>query len=115
MAYYVLNVIQPDGPMPSREFLAPIEARVTQFDKEVREAGVWVFNGHLAPPSASTVVRVDGEDVLFTDGPYMESKEIVGGLMIIQVPDLDAALHWATKLSRATTLPTEVRAFPGVK
>jgi hypothetical protein len=49
--------------------------------------------------------------VLVTDGPYTEGKEHVGGLWIIEAPDLDAALDWAAKAARATTLPIEVRPF----
>ena len=44
-------------------------------------------------------------------GPYIEGKEHVGGFWIIHAPDLDAALGWASKAARATTLPIEVRPF----
>jgi hypothetical protein len=46
-----------------------------------------------------------------TDGPFVESKEHLGGFTIINAPDLDAALEWGTKLAEATTLPVEVRPF----
>ena len=46
-----------------------------------------------------------------TDGPFIESKEQIGGITIVKVPDLDAALSWAQKLARATTTPIEVRPF----
>jgi hypothetical protein len=49
--------------------------------------------------------------VLTTDGPFAEGREHIGGLCIIQAPDLDAALEWARKAARATTLPIEVRPF----
>ena len=75
-----------------------------------------MFAGGLHEPHASTVVRPDGADVLLTDGPYAEGKEHVGGLNIIAVDDLDAALEWGGRLSRATTLPIEVRPFqPGAE
>ena len=48
---------------------------------------------------------------LLTDGPFIEGKEHLGGFSIIDVPDLDAALAWGRRLSRATTLPIEVRPF----
>jgi hypothetical protein len=51
--------------------------------------------------------------VLTTDGPFTEGKEHLGGFTIIKAPDLDAALEWAGKLTRATTLPIEVRPFQG--
>jgi hypothetical protein len=46
-----------------------------------------------------------------TDGPFAEGKEFIGGLTIIEAPDLDAALAWARRSARATTLPIEVRPF----
>jgi len=49
--------------------------------------------------------------VLITDGPYAEGKEYLGGLCLIEAPDLDAALEWGRKAVRATTLPIEVRPF----
>jgi hypothetical protein len=57
------------------------------------------------------VVRVRDGDVLMTDGPFAEGKEHIGGFTIIDVADLDAALEWGRKLTRATTLPIEVRPF----
>jgi hypothetical protein len=49
--------------------------------------------------------------VLMTDGPFAEGKEHLGGLTIVRAPDLDAALAWARRLARASTLPIEVRPF----
>ena len=48
-----------------------------------------------------------------TDGPYVEGKEHIGGLIIIKAADLDEALEWGRKFARATTLPIEVRPFQG--
>jgi hypothetical protein len=70
-----------------------------------------VFAGGLHPPSTATVVRVKDGETLMTDGPFVESKEHLGGFTIINAPDLDAALEWGTKLAEATTLPVEVRPF----
>jgi hypothetical protein len=87
---------------------------VEAVDREMHDAGVWVFSGGLHPPDAATVLRPEDGDVLVTDGPYVEGKEHVGGFSIIQADDLDAALAWGRKLARATTLPIEVRPFrPG--
>ena len=76
---------------------------------ELKAAGAWVFVGGLHPPESATVVRVEGGAQLVTDGPYIEGKEHVGGFSVIEAPDLDAALVWAGKMARATTLPIEVR------
>jgi hypothetical protein len=76
---------------------------------DLKAAGAWVFTAGLHPPSTATVVRLRDGDVLMTDGPFAEGKEHIGGFTIIRAPDLDAALDWARKLARASTLPIEVR------
>jgi hypothetical protein len=85
--------------------------KVDALRQEMKAAGAWVFSGGLHPPSTATVLRIQGDDVLTTDGPFAEGKEHVGGFTIIQSHDLDAALDWGRKLARATTLPVEVRPF----
>lgn len=120
MKQYLLSIYQPDGPTPPPEMLAKVMRDVTALIDETKAAGVWVFNGGLHPPSTATVVRYKRGDALITDGPYAESKEHIGGFMVVKAPDLDAALGWARKLARALTLegredegglPIEVRPF----
>jgi len=113
MPRYLLSVIQPVGEPPSPEILEPIMRDVAAYDAELRASGAWVFNAALHDAASSTVVRLDGDELTMTDGPYLEAKEHVGGLTIIDVPDLDAALEWARKAARASTLPIEVRPFQG--
>ncbi len=74
-------------------------------------ANAWVFNGGLASPRSSTVVRATDGAPVITDGPYAEGKEFVGGFLIVRADDLDAALGWGAKLARAVTLPIEGRPF----
>src|SRR5262245_64873903 len=83
-------------------------------NEELKAAGAWVFARALHAPSTATVVRVRDRAILTTDGPYIEGKEHIGGFWIIHAPDLDAALGWASKAARATTLPIEVRPFQDV-
>jgi hypothetical protein len=109
MKRYLLNVIQPTGPAPPPEQLEPIMADVQAVTREMQADGVWLFAAGLHDPERSTVVRVDDGDALITDGPFAEGKEHVGGFTAIEVDDLDAALAWARKVARATTLPIEVR------
>jgi hypothetical protein len=113
MKQYLLSIYQPDGGVPPPEILAAVMRDVNALVEETKAAGVWVFNGGLHPPSTATVVRAEHGDVLITDGPYAEGKEHIGGFIIIKVPDLDAALHWARKTARVITLPIEVRPFQG--
>jgi hypothetical protein len=96
---------------------------MTALIRETKSSGVWVFNGGLHPPSTATVVRVRRGETLVTDGPFIEGKEHIGGLLILEAPDLDAALYWARKAAQAVTpkgwrgvedgLPIEVRPFRG--
>jgi hypothetical protein len=118
MNQYLLTIYQPDGVVPPRELLEPVMRSMNTFVQEAKDAGVWVFNGGLHPASTATVARIQKGDAIVTDGPYVEGKEHVGGLLIIQAPDLDAALAWARKMARALmlpgyndSLPIEVRPF----
>ena len=57
------------------------------------------------------VLRAHGDEIVVTDGPFAEGKEHLGGLTIVRAADLDAALRWARRIARASTLPIEVRPF----
>jgi hypothetical protein len=109
--HYLLSIYQPDEGSPEAEFLDKVMSELEVLNEEMRSAGAWVFTGGLHAASTATVVRDRGGEVLMTDGPYTEGKEHVGGLWIIKAPDLDAALEWARRAARATTLPIEVRPF----
>jgi hypothetical protein len=111
MKQYLLSIYQPDESTPEPEFLDRVMSELAVLNEEMKAAGAWVFTGGLHAASTATVVRDRGGEVLITDGPYTEGKEHVGGLWIIEAPDLDAALAWARKAARATTLPIEVRPF----
>jgi hypothetical protein len=106
---YLLSIYQPDGGAPSPAVLEKVMQSLDALHAELKAAGAWVFVAGLQPPSTATVVRFQDGDVLTTDGPYAEGKEHIGGFIVIRAPDLDSALEWGGKLSRATTLPTEVR------
>src|SRR5262249_38708041 len=93
------------------ENIDQIVADLDALNAEMKAAGAWVFAGGLHGPSTATVLRAQGDDVLMTDGPYAEGKEHLGGISIIQAPDLDPALEGGRRLARATTLPIEVRPF----
>ena len=113
MTYYLLSVMQPVGQPPAPDVLAEIGKNLDALNQDLREAGAWVFAGGLHGPESSTVLRPRDGEVLVTDGPYAEGKEMLGGISLIQAPDLDAALEWGRRLALATTLPIEVRPFVG--
>jgi hypothetical protein len=109
---YLLSVCYPaGGQQPAPEALQKIMRDVQAIQKEMQAAGVWLFSGGLHPPSTATVLRHQGGDVVMTDGPFIESKEQIGGITILRVSDLDAALDWGRKLARAIGTPIEVRPF----
>lgn len=112
MKQYLLSIYQPgDGTPPPRELLEPIMRNVLALREEMKAAGALVFTAGLHAPSTATVLRAKQGEVVLTDGPFVEGKEHLGGLTILQAADLDAALEWGRKLARATTLPIEVRPF----
>jgi len=111
VGYYLLNVIDAGGEPPPPEVCERLARGNEAFVEEVRAAGVWVFGGRLDPPSNAGVARVQGDGVLVTDGPFVEGKEHVAGILVIEVPDRATALHWACKQARACGLPIEVRPF----
>ena len=117
MKQYLLSIIQPDGDVPGGappppEMLQKIMRDVHAVRDDMKAAGAWVFAGGLHHPSTATVVRVANGETLTTDGPYVESKEHLGGFTIIRAADLDEALMWGRKLAAAVSpLPIEVRPF----
>jgi hypothetical protein len=112
MAQYLLSVYTPsDGTPPTPSELEAIMNDVEAFNQELRAAGAWVFAGGLEAPDTATVVRMQDGEILTTDGPFVEAKEYLGGLTILDAPDLDAALEWGRKAARAVGLPIEVRPF----
>lgn len=112
MPSYLISVIgSTDDTMPPQDEVQALYASVDAFNKEVQAAGQWVFAGGLQPIDEATVVDGTGDDVVVTDGPFIESKEFLGGFWVVKVPDLDAALDLAARGSKACQGKVEVRAF----
>ena len=111
MKHYLLSFCQPDTEPPSPEVLENIMAEVGALRSELQAQGAWVFGDGLHAPSAATVLRPRDGEIVMIDGPFTEGKEHIGGLVIIRVADLDAAIEWGRRYSKATTLPIEVRPF----
>lgn len=106
-----LLAIQNDesAPLPDPKVLQGFYDQVAQVDAEMVAAGIWVFAAGLQSSDSSTVVRVQDGSTTMTDGPFAETKEQIGGLWVISVPDLDTALAWAEKCAKACAGPIEVR------
>lgn len=79
------------------------------FHEELTKAGAFVDGARLRPIATATTVRVRGDEVSTTDGPFAETKEQFGGYYLIDVPDLDTAIHWAAKIPSAKIGSIEVR------
>ena len=86
-------------------------AAINAFNGRLEAEGHWVFAGGLASPNTATVIDNRGEEALVTDGPFIESKEYLGGFWVIEAPDLDVALELAGEGSKACNRRVEVRPF----
>jgi hypothetical protein len=113
MTQYMLSVWHsPEAPIPDDpEVMQKAYKQVDALNAELQAKGIWVFGGGLHEPSSATVVRTADGNPVMTDGPFAESKEQLGGFWVIEAPDLDAALAWATRASEACMGPVEVRPF----
>ena len=116
MAHYLLSVHGPVerneyGNYGSKEAMEEAFAATDAFNDKLRADGYWVFAGGLQPASTATVVDGQGKTPVTTDGPYLETKEWIGGFWVFELPDLDTALQWATEASKACAGKVEVRPF----
>ncbi len=112
MTQYLLSVYVTESTYETPpEEMKQTYADVDRFNNELRSSGAWVFAGGLHAPSTATVVDATKGDVTVTDGPYVETKEQIGGFWVIEAADLDAALDWAKGGSKACGAPVEVRPF----
>ncbi|CAM3718355.1 YciI family protein [Smaragdicoccus niigatensis] len=104
---FMLSVID-DGTGPS----TPVEdAAIDVFNSKLQTEGYWVFAGGLGSPEPATVIDNRGAEVVFTDGPFVESKEYLAGFWIIEADDLDIALKLGAEGSKCCNRKVEVRPF----
>ena len=104
---YLVSVITDSTGLATPDEMAAIDV----FNDGVQAAGHWVFAGGLAGPDAATVIDNRGEEAMFTDGPFVESKEFIVGFWVFEAPDLDVALELAAAGSKACNRKVEVRPF----
>jgi hypothetical protein len=104
MTRYLISF--PDGAMDVPEEAWPEVGKATrELVKEALNAGVWVYGAGLDSQRAS-IVATDGT---VTDGPYPETKEVIGGFCVVEVPSREEALKWAAKTAAACRCTQEVR------
>ena len=119
MTHYLMTVHGPAereddyGGYGSQEAMEQAFADTGAFNEQLRADGHWVFAGGLASPTAAKVVDGQSGSPVVTDGPYLESKELIGGFWVIEAADLDEAMKLAAEGSKACRNPVEVRPFQG--
>ena len=104
---YLFSVIDDTAGFATADESAAIDA----FNDRLRAEGHWVFAGGLGAPSTATVIDNRGGEAVFTDGPFVESKEYLAGFWIIEAADLDMALELAAEGSKHCNRKVEVRPF----
>lgn len=109
MPQYLVAIYRPDDYDPSVETEAMI-GEIHALNREMIAAGARKFAAGLAAPGDARTVRAQSDGkVLVTDGPYLETKEHIGGFWMLEAADLDQALEWARKSAVACRAPVEVR------
>src|SRR5829696_9999568 len=106
---YLVSVIDDTAGLATADEMVAIDA----FNDRLQTEGHWVFAGGLGAPSSATVIDNRGEEAMFSDGPFLESKEYLAGFWIMEAPDLDVALKLAAEGSKACNQKIEVRPFLG--
>jgi hypothetical protein len=104
---YLVSVIDDMSGLATPDEMAAIDA----FNDRLTAQGHWVFAGGLGSPSTATVIDNRGEKAVFTDGPFVETKEYLAGFWVIEAPDLDVALKLAAEGSKHCNRRVEVRPF----
>jgi hypothetical protein len=111
MPQYLVAIHLPDDYDPSAEDEATSND-IDALNDEMVAAGVRIFVGGLRPASNAKSLRAQpGGKVVITDGPYLETKEHIGGFWVLEATDLDEALAWGRKVAVACRAPAEVRPF----
>jgi hypothetical protein len=104
---YLVSVIDGDAGLATPTEMADIDV----FNEKLRAGGHWVFAGGLGAPDTATVIDNRSGEPLFSDGPFVETKEHLIGFWIIEAPDLDVALVLAAEGSKRCNRKVEVRPF----
>jgi hypothetical protein len=87
------------------------DAAIDAFNERLQRQGYWVYANGLGAPSTATVIDGRADEPVFTDGPFLESKEFLAGFWIIEAPNLDVALKLAAEGSKACNRKLELRPF----
>lgn len=112
MTRYLVTVHHPIDYDPALAEDEAMSRDIDMLNQEMTAAGIRIFVGGLQPPRNAKSLRAQRNGtVLVTDGPYLESKELVGGFWVLEAADMDEALAWGRKAAVACRAPIEVRPF----
>lgn len=112
MKKFLVTIHHPDDYNPAVAEDPAMHRAIDALNEEMVAAGIRVFVGGLHPPALATSIRQRPDGSLqVTAGPYLKSKEQVGGLWVLQAATLDEALAWGRKAAVACRVPVEVRPF----
>jgi len=109
MRYMLLFYDEEPTTMPSQAETDAEMAEWYAYDSALREAGIFVSSEALQPSQTATTVRLKSKERMVTDGPFAETREVLGGYYVVDVPDLDTALDWAARCPTAKHGSVEVR------
>ena len=109
MRYMLLFYDEEPTTMPSQAEMDAEMALWEPYDSALREAGIFVSSEALQPSQSATTVRLKGDERIVTDGPFAETREVLGGFYVVDVPDLDTALDWAARSPAARHGSVEIR------
>lgn len=108
---YLVAIHHPDGYEPYSEG-PEMAADIDRLNEEMQARGAIVFVGGLAPAEQARAVRIrPNGPPLITDGPYLETKEHIGGFWVLEVAREEEAIEWGRKAAIACRAPVEVRGF----
>lgn len=110
MKYMLILASDPaDEPSPDSDTFGPYMAEWAAYTQALVEAGAMVTGEALHGAETASTVQVREGKRIVTDGPFIESKEVIGGYYVIDVADLDEALDWAAKIPNSHFGTVEVR------
>jgi hypothetical protein len=111
MTHYLVAIHHPDDFVPGSDSEAA-QRDIAALNAEMVDAGIRVFVGGLTPAPQAKAIRIRaGDRPLVTDGPYLETKEHIGGFWVLELGSMDEALDWGRRAAIACRTPVEVRAF----
>jgi len=112
MPQYLVTIYHSDDYNPAIAEDAAMHRAIDVLNEEMVAAGIRVFVGGLHPASSAKSLRMQpGGKVVITDGPYLETKEHIGGFWVLEVATMDEALEWGRKATIACRTAVQVRQF----